>query len=138
MAAASSAEEANEHSTPGHGYSNKRQRTEEGHRSSYRAVDFEDEEDDQGCFCANTGCPWQWDGNGSSSNNSSSSGSRSSSSIDSRNSTSRSSRSSSREELGSSGSMALAGVNEPSFFHGPLLSVKEYRDRPSGEVRCDD
>lgn len=97
---------------PSDGRSHKRPRLEEeAKKTSLCVAEDEEEDDDRGCGCANAGCPWQW---GSSSSSSSS------------------------RKLGSATPMTMASVGSTSFFHGPLLSVKEYRDRRTGEVRCEE
>ncbi len=73
------------------------------------------EEDGVGCVCANAGCPWSFG-----------------------------SRPRYRQQQWQQGSSteatgvhACSGAETPlrQFFDGPLLSAKEYRDRPTGEVR---
>lgn len=94
------------------GTSNKRPRQESEEDEAENSPPFRpqsgpvDEDDkDEGCCCNNADCLWRW---GSSS---------------------------SSLEMPPRSSAAPTTVSEPSFFHGPLLSVKEYRDRRTGEVR---
>lgn len=97
----------------GHSSSDSKKRPRPAEDESETTCSVEDE-DDQGCRCPNDGCPWQWDSS----------------------STSSSSSSSTAAAATTTSSSMISGVGEPSYLHGPLLSVKEYRDRRTGEVRC--
>lgn len=94
---------------PGDAYLNlgscKRPRSESS--SSLASSSVMEDSDDEGCCCDNVGCPWQW-------HDSSASNSKTGSTV---------------------GSTCSSNTSHPSFFHGPLLSVKEYRDLATGDIR---
>ena len=78
-----------------------------------------EEGDSTGCVCSNAGCPWSFRSRRASS------------------STSRAGGSTNDPLLPPSDVEPQEGRVPPrQFFDGPLLSVKEYRDKPTGEVRC--
>lgn len=103
-----------------------------------------DEEDGMGCLCSNAGCPWQWGGIRRSSNRRSQVQSTSTSpaaatAAAARTTTSTTTRPAAEaydsDSSDGSDSEKNDSLQPPQLFDGPLLSVKEYRDRLTGEVR---
>lgn len=73
-----------------------------------------DDEENTGCVCSNAGCPWNFS-------------SRRVSPMSSNGPTS--------PDVEPNHGVESDALRPRQFFDGPLLSVKEYRDQPTGEVR---
>eukprot|EP00752_Nemacystus_decipiens_P008498 g7591.t2 len=121
------------------------QRLQPGHgHHRHRHDGWEEEGDNTGCVCSNAACPWSFRSSSSSRSSRSSRSSSSSGGDSSRASSTKGAAGSTNGPLSPAPSDVEPSDdddNEDSmvppwqFFDGPLLSVKEYRDQPTGEVR---